>query len=112
MLDETKKCSVEATFVVDNERFKPFFEENDLDIEDELILRRELSPTKKSRAFINDTPVTVQQLKELGNQLVDIHSQHDSLLLTNADFQLEIIDNAADNNALLTEYQSVFHKPA
>lgn len=110
MLDETKKCSVEATFVVDNERFKPFFEENDLDIEDELILRRELSPTKKSRAFINDTPVTVQQLKELGNQLVDIHSQHDSLLLTNSDFQLKIVDDAADNATLLADYQEVYHK--
>lgn len=110
MLDETKKCLVEATFIVDNERFKSFFEENDLDFDEELILRRELSPTKKSRAFINDTPVTAQQLKELGSQLVDIHSQHDSLLLTNADFQLEIIDNAADNNALLVEYQAVYHK--
>ena len=109
MLDESKKCAVEATFVVDNERFKSFFEENDLDFDEELILRRELSPTKKSRAFINDTPVTAQQLKELGNQLVDIHSQHDSLLLTNADFQLRIVDDAADNNALLIEYQSVYH---
>lgn len=110
MLDESKKCAVEATFIVDNERFKPFFEENDLDFDEELILRRELSPTKKSRAFINDTPVTAQQLKELGNQLVDIHSQHDSLLLTNADFQLEIVDNAADNNSLLIEYQGVYRK--
>ena len=108
MLDETKKCTVEATFVVDNEHFKPFFEENDLDFEEELILRRELTPTKKSRAFINDTPVTVQQLKELGNQLVDIHSQHDSLLLTNADFQLKIVDDAADNNSLLIDYQKVY----
>ena len=108
MLDETKKCTVEATFVVDNERFKSFFEENDLDFEEELILRRELTPTKKTRAFINDTPVTVQQLKELGNQLVDIHSQHDSLLLTNADFQLKIVDDAADNNALLADYQRVY----
>lgn len=110
MLDESKKCSVEATFVVDNERLKPFFEENDLDFDNELILRRELSPTKKTRAFINDTPVTAQQLKELGNQLVDIHSQHDSLLLTNAGFQLEIIDNAADNNTLLADYQGVYHR--
>lgn len=110
MLDETKKCLVEATFIVDNERFKSFFEENDLDFDEELILRRELSPTKKSRAFINDTPVTAQQLKELGTQLVDIHSQHDSLLLTNADFQLEIIDNAANNNALLNDYQKVYHR--
>ena len=108
MLDETKKCTVEATFVVDNERFKAFFEDNDLDCEEELILRRELTPTKKSRAFINDTPVTIQQLKELGNQLVDIHSQHDSLLLTNADFQLKIVDDAAANNALLADYQRVY----
>ena len=110
MLDESKKCSVEATFVVDNERFKTFFEDNDLDLDEELILRRELSPTKKSRAFINDTPVTVQQLKELGNQLVDIHSQHDSLLLTNAEFQLKIVDDAANNAPLLTEYQGVYHR--
>lgn len=109
MLDETKKCAVEATFVVDNERFRPFFEENDLDFEEELILRRELSPTKKSRAFINDTPVTAQQLKELGNQLVDIHSQHDSLLLTNSDFQLKIVDDAANNAPLLLEYQKVYN---
>ena len=109
MLDETKKCSVEATFVVDNERFKSFFEENDLDFDEELILRRELTPTKKSRAFINDTPVTTQQLKELGNQLVDIHSQHDSLLLTNSDFQLKIVDDAANNNSLLIDYQKVYN---
>lgn len=109
MLDETKKCAVEATFIVDNERFKPFFEENDLDFEEELILRRELSPTKKSRAFINDTPVTAQQLKELGNQLVDIHSQHDSLLLTNSDFQLKIVDDAANNAPLLLEYHKVYN---
>jgi DNA repair protein RecN len=110
MLDETKKCTVEAVFLIDNERIKPFFEENDLDYDKELILRRELSSTKKSRAFINDTPVTAQQLKELGNQLVDIHSQHDSLLLTNADFQLDIVDNAADNYSLLVDYQAVYHK--
>lgn len=110
MLDETKKCTVEAVFLIDNERIKPFFEENDLDYDKELILRRELSSTKKSRAFINDTPVTAQQLKELGNQLVDIHSQHDSLLLTNAAFQLDIVDNAADNYSLLVDYQAVYHK--
>ena len=110
MLDETKKCVVEAMFTVEDERLKPFFEDNDLDFDHELILRRELSPTKKSRAFINDTPVTAQQLKELGSQLVDIHSQHDSLLLNNADFQLGIIDNAADNHLLLADYQAVYHQ--
>lgn len=109
MLDDTKKCTVEASFVIDNDRFKSFFVENDLDLDEELILRRELLPTKKSRAFINDTPVTIQQLKELGNQLVDIHSQHDSLLLTNADFQLKIVDDAADNASLLIDYQKVYN---
>ena len=109
MLDDTKKCVVEATFVVD-ERLKSFFDENDLDFDKELILRRELSPSKKSRAFINDTPVTAQQLKELGSQLVDIHSQHDSLLLTNNEFQLGIIDNAADNHSVINDYQEVYHR--
>jgi len=109
MLDETKKCVVEATFLFDNERLKPFFEENDLDFDKECVLRRELSTSKKSRAFINDTPVSLQQIKELGNQLVDIHSQHDSLLLTNADFQLNLLDDAADNLSLLVEYQKVYH---
>ena len=109
MLDESKKCMVEATFIIENERLKPFFEKNDLDFDKELIIRRELTVTKKSRAFINDTPVTIQQLKELGNQLVDIHSQHDSLLLTNNEFQLNIIDNAADNNLLLVDYQHVYY---
>ena len=109
MLDETKKCVVEAMFLLDDERFKHFFEANDLDFENECVLRRELSTSKKSRAFINDTPVSLQQIKELGNQLVDIHSQHDSLLLTNADFQLNMLDDAADNLPLLVEYQKSYH---
>lgn len=109
MLDETKKCVVEATFLLGDERLKPFFDENDLDFENECVLRRELSTSKKSRAFINDTPVSLQQIKELGNQLVDIHSQHDSLLLTNANFQLNMLDDAADNLSLLAEYQKVYH---
>ncbi len=108
MLDETKKCVVEATFLLGDERLKPFFDENDLDFENECVLRRELSTSKKSRAFINDTPVSLQQIKELGNQLVDIHSQHDSLLLTNAGFQLNMLDDAADNLSLLAEYQKVY----
>ncbi|MCQ2317380.1 MAG: DNA repair protein RecN [Bacteroidales bacterium] len=109
MLDETKKCVVEATFLLGDERLKPFFDENDLDFENECVLRRELSTSKKSRAFINDTPVSLQQIKELGNQLVDIHSQHDSLLLTNVSFQLNMLDDAADNLSLLAEYQKVYH---
>lgn len=109
LFDNTKKCVVEGVFVLDNERLKSFFEENDIDYEEDCILRREINPQKKSRAFINDTPVSLQILKELGSRLVDIHSQHDSLLLCNPDFQLALLDDAADNNLLLTEYKKTYH---
>ena len=108
LFDETKKCVVEATFLLNDKRLKYFFEENDIDFEEECILRRELNPQKKSRAFINDTPVSLQILKELGSQLVDIHSQHDSLLLCNPNFQLSLLDDAANNQTLLLDYQKSF----
>ena len=108
IIDDSRKCVVEAEFIFDDDRFKPFFDNYDLDYSAECVLRRELSPSKKSRAFINDTPVTVQQLKELGSQLIDIHSQHDSLLLTNPDFQLNLLDNAANNSSYLSEYSSLY----
>ena len=108
LFDETKKCVVEAVFALHNERLKSFFEENDIDYDDECIIRRELTPQKKSRAFINDTPVSLQILKELGSQLVDIHSQHDSLLLCNPDFQLTLLDDAANNSELLAEYKKAY----
>ncbi|MBR6774834.1 MAG: DNA repair protein RecN [Bacteroidales bacterium] len=108
LFDDTKKCIVEAVFVLDNERLKSFFEDNDIDYEKECIVRREISPQKKSRAFVNDTPVSLQILKELGSQLVDIHSQHDSLLLCNPDFQLALLDDAADNNKFLVEYRDLY----
>ena len=108
LFDETKKCVVEAVFALHNDRLKPFFEENDIDYDDECIIRRELTPQKKSRAFINDTPVSLQILKELGSQLVDIHSQHDSLLLCNPDFQLTLLDDAADNLEILSEYKKAY----
>ena len=108
LFDETKKCVVEAVFTFNNDRLKYFFEENDIDYEDECIIRRELNPQKKSRAFVNDTPVSLQVLKELGSHLVDIHSQHDSLLLCNPDFQLALLDDAADNQELLSEYKKAY----
>ena len=108
IIDDSRKCVVEAEFIFDDDRFKPFFDNYDLDYSAECVLRRELSPSKKSRAFINDTPVTVQQLKELGGQLIDIHSQHDSLLLTNPDFQLNLLDNAANNSSYISEYSSLY----
>ncbi|MBQ8958904.1 MAG: DNA repair protein RecN [Bacteroidales bacterium] len=108
LYDKDKKCVVEAIIDLNDDSFKPLFEENDLDFEQECIFRRELSPQKKSRAFINDTPVALQTMKEIGNQLVDIHSQHDSLLLTNGDFQLRLLDDIAQNAELLVEYQTEY----
>ena len=109
LFDDTKKCVVEASFILkDNERLQSFFEENDIDFEDECIIRRELNPQKKSRSFVNDTPVSLQILKELGSHLVDIHSQHDSLLLCNPDFQLSLLDDAANNQELLSEYKKSY----
>ena len=105
LFDKEMKCVVEACFQLGDETLKPVFESNDLDFDTECIFRRELSPQKKSRAFINDTPVSLLVMKEIGSQLVDIHSQHDSLLLTDADFQLHLLDEIAQNGSLLTDYQ-------
>lgn len=108
LFDKEMKCVVEAQFQLEDESLKPLFESNDLDFDSECILRRELSPQKKSRAFVNDTPVSLQTMKEIGNQLVDIHSQHDSLLLINADFQLHLLDEIAQNHSLLNDYKTNF----
>ena len=108
LFDKDKKCVVEAEFELDGENLRPFFEANDLDFESECIFRRELNPQKKSRAFINDTPVALQTMKEMGSQLVDIHSQHDSLLLTDADFQLRLLDDIAQNGDVLAAYQTEY----
>ena len=108
LYDKDKKCVVEAQFALDDESLKPLFEANDLDFETECIFRRELNPQKKSRAFINDIPVALQAMKELGSQLVDIHSQHDSLLLTDANFQLKLLDEIAQNGEILTDYQAEY----
>ena len=105
LFDKEMKCVVEACFQLGDENLKPVFESNDLDFDTECIFRRELSPQKKSRAFINDTPVSLQVMKEIGSQLVDIHSQHDSLLLTDVDFQLHLLDEIAQNGSLLANYQ-------
>ena len=110
LFDKDKKCVVEAVFELNGENLRLLFEANDLDFESECIFRRELNPQKKSRAFINDTPVALQVMKEIGSQLVDIHSQHDSLLLTDADFQLRLLDDIAQNDGILTDYQAEYSK--
>ena len=105
LFDKDAKCVVEAQFQLENDSLKPLFDQNELDFDTVCIFRRELSPQKKSRAFVNDTPVSLQTMKEIGSQLVDIHSQHDSLLLTDADFQLRLLDEIAQNNGILLDYQ-------
>lgn len=104
-----KKCVVEATFSLKEYNFDNFFEDNDLDFDgEECIIRRELAATGKSRAFINDVPVSLGLLKEIGEQLIDVHSQHKNLLLGKEDFQLNVIDIIAQHSDLLTEYKSQY----
>lgn len=105
LYDKSKKCFVEGTFNLEKLNIKPFFEQNDLDYQKLTILRREISETGKSRAFVNDTPVTLSQLKELAQYLVDIHSQHHHLLIENQGFKLKIIDEYSQNIELVEQYQ-------
>lgn len=83
---------------------RPFFEENELEYDEECILRREVQSSGKSRAFINDTPASLAQVKELGEQLIDVHSQHQNLLLNKEGFQLNVLDILAHNDAALAKY--------
>jgi DNA repair protein RecN (Recombination protein N) len=103
------KCIVEGTFLP-GEGVRGFFEVNDLDFEPVSTLRREIAPGGKSRAFINDTPVNLSLLKEIGNRLVDIHSQHQNLQLSEHRYQLEVVDYLARDAAELAEYQETFSK--
>ena len=106
--NQQKKCVIEGTFLVKSFHLNDFFKENDLDYEQETVLRREISSDGKSRAFINDTPVNLATLKKLGEQLIDIHSQHATLEINNEDFQLLVIDTIADNRAILENYNSTY----
>ncbi len=108
--DTSKKCVIEATFDVANYNLKPLFKSEDLDYEPLTIMRREILPSGKSRAFINDTPVNLDSLQILGEQLLDIHSQHESLQLTNDDFQFQVIDALAQNTSDLQEYTTYLSK--
>ncbi|RDY61324.1 DNA repair protein RecN [Flagellimonas nanhaiensis] len=108
--DKTQKCIIESEFEISKYDLSKFFEENDLDYESATILRREILPSGKSRAFVNDTPVTLDVLKKLGDQLVDVHSQHQTLQLTENDFQLKVVDALADNAKNLTSYKSLLNE--
>ena len=104
-----EKCVIEAHFDLSRYGMQAFFDENDIEYDaDDCIIRRELTAAGKSRAFINDTPVALSMLKELGDQLMDVHSQHQNLLLNKQDFQLEVVDIIADDAAQLAKYQQTY----
>ena len=103
------KCIIEARFDVSAYGMQPFFEANELEYEDECILRRELYASGKSRAFINDTPASLVQMKELGELLIDVHSQHQNLLLNKEGFQLNVLDLLAHDDAELAAYQKLYN---
>ena len=105
---KTKKCIIEGTFRINNYGLEPFFENNDLDYDKETILRREINPNGKSRAFVNDTPVTLNVLKSLTERLINVHSQYETLTLNDADFQLSVIDVYAGLTEETSDYAEAY----
>lgn len=104
-----KKCFVEGFFSIDNKKaVEKFLTENEFDFDEELVIRREISASGKSRGFINDTPATIQQLKELASSLVDLHQQFDTLELGDSDFQRQVLDGLANNSQMLLSFQKLF----
>ena len=111
LVNTKKKCFIEGSFTIDGKKaVLNFLQQNDLDIEEELVLRREISANGKSRAFINDTPATLQQLRALASLLVDLHQQFDTLELGDSDFQREVLDALANNEANLSAYQLIYQQ--
>jgi DNA repair protein RecN (Recombination protein N) len=108
LLHEEKKCVVEGVFDIRSYGLQKYFEELELDYEDSCIIRREISPNGKSRSFVNDTPILLDHLKTLGEKLMDVHSQHDTLLLGEGDFQLGLVDAFAGTGPERTAFQKVF----
>ncbi|MBM3420841.1 MAG: DNA repair protein RecN [Bacteroidetes bacterium] len=110
LLNKDEKCVVEGLFNLAGKEMEIYFGENDLDYDDNTILRREINPAGKSRAFVNDTPVNLNILRDIGDRLVDIHSQHNNLLLNDSAFQLGVIDSVAGNSSLLHSYREVYEE--
>jgi len=105
--DKEQKCIIEAQFAISNYNLQSFFSENDMDYEDKTIIRREILPSGKSRAFVNDSPVNLQELQELGAMLLDIHSQHQTRELTEENSQIDILDAVANNGDLVNSYKNL-----
>ncbi|MCL2073345.1 MAG: DNA repair protein RecN [Marinilabiliaceae bacterium] len=108
--DKERKCVVEAHLNIDGYGLKPFFDKEDIDYDTQTVIRREISESGKSRAFVNDTPVNLNFLKELSQNLIDIHSQHQNLLLGDYSFQLKVVDAVAENSYILENYKIEFSK--
>lgn len=108
--DITKNCVIEATFSIDGYGLEQIFEDNDLDYESEITIRRIITPAGKSRSFVGDMPVQLATLKELGARLIDIHSQHQNLILSSEEFRTATLDTLASNEALLEEYTSLLSR--
>ena len=102
------KCVVEGTFDIEGYDLHPLFEEHDIEYDNECIVRREIASTGKSRAFINDTPASLAQMKAIGEKLIDVHSQHQNLLLNHEDFQMSVLDILAHDETKLEEYKSLY----
>lgn len=108
LLDETRKCIVEGKFNLENIFLRSFFEDHDLDYEDDTIIRREIIPSGRSRAFVNDTPVNLELLKELAEKLINIHSQNETLKISKSLFQMQVLDSLIDDPILYKEYQKAY----
>jgi DNA repair protein RecN (Recombination protein N) len=106
--DPEKKCIIEGHFDISGYYIQALFEEEEIDYDTTCIIRREISPSGKTRAFINDTPVNLDTLRKIGSELMDVHSQHDSILLGSQEYQLQLVDTYAQNNALLENYKDHF----
>lgn len=110
LYDQNEKCIVEGIFNIGEYALQQLFEMNDLDYQNETIIRREISPSGKSRAFINDTPVTLDIMKEVGTHLMDIHSQHDTFKLSSLNYQLSLVDIFSGNQERLRQYREAFQE--
>lgn len=108
--NQQKKCVVEGFFNIKSYNFRDFFEENDLDYDEETVLRREIALDGKSRAFVNDTPVNLATLKALGQQLIDVHSQHATLEINDSNFQLLVLDVVAEHQPKVNEYKKAYQE--
>ncbi len=109
LFEKDRKCVVEATFDIKGLDLMSFFDDNDLDYDDTLLLRREIQPSGKSRAFVNDTPASLQVMKELGGYILDIHSQHQTLTLKNSDFQLSLLDVMCSSQECKNNYKQEYN---